>query len=512
MTIVMVAAAVRMKAVAIGLANYLVDPAVKISHAMKKLQPTHHLNLLLRRRKAMNQGKREGGGGKRGLGQIPAIRKELSAANGIGSPSLANKQQATQQNYGGVNFPTHATLGHNGKPLPSRTSSGPPNPINSPNMSANRKTLPSHAQNFLLDNSGHGKTSLTNSPASSPQNPNPSAPSTPPVNASRATVAVNKAAAPVTLTGMIQKKVVGPTYFHLMVLRKVLLLNDGRDKVLKCVQYGAKLILWANFVGKLQDQASKRGWTLPALFAAAAGKDGKAEIIPRLEKLVSHLSMARKIVRLAHILEPIDSLVTFLNDRHQRSLLIPRFGGATKQAASGTCKPSTTATLTSRALAFGTLVGAVVGIVNDLSDDTVALSKMGVLEKSWSKTCTPISDRMWFTSIFIDVHELLQDYISLRARLAKLEREAAAGVVNRNDVPEDMRKLHAVAAGEEMKKIRDKLFVHKVSLAKLSADFVFCAYDVFDLGSKGWDEGWQTVSGLVAAILGTSKLWMKHSK
>ncbi|KAI8852679.1 peroxisomal biogenesis factor 11 [Chytridium lagenaria] len=257
---------------------------------------------------------------------------------------------------------------------------------------------------------------------------------------------------------------VGPSYLRLMVLRKILTLNDGRDKVLKCVQYGSKAALYLNLLeGK---------------------EDGVAPIVPRMEKLVSHMSMTRKIIRLAHFLEPLDTLKTFLSDLDQLALVIPGLSSRTKQ----------TPTFTERMLAFGTLLGAIVGIANDLSDDAICLAKMGVLDKSWIKPCTPLSDRLWFASIFIDAHEVLQDVIMLTAKRERLKRAKSNLTPN-----------------EKMEN-ENHLLMHRISLAKMSADFIFCTIDVFQLGEKGWDDGWQVFTGLAAAILGTTKLYIKNSK
>ncbi|KAJ3117349.1 hypothetical protein HDU96_007139 [Phlyctochytrium bullatum] len=296
-----------------------------------------------------------------------------------------------------------------------------------------------------------------------------------------------------------------PWYVRLMVFRKILLLNDGRDKLLKVVQYGSKAVLHLNLIEKLAAALEAAGMAVPALLRVAGdGKGDKAPMVGRLEKLISHLSMARKIVRLAHVLEPVDTLVGFAGDPEQLALVAPFMFRAKQPPAS----------FAARVLAWGTLLGGVIGIVNDLSDDAICLAKMGVLDKQWSKTCTPVSDRMWFASIFIDTHEIVQDVVALKAKLRKLRarrRELEAGATEKM-VPEAVaEEVKKVAADE--KKVTDKLFYHRVSLAKLGADFVFCTIDVFQLGEKGLvSDGWQVYSGLTAAILGTIKLYLKNSK
>ncbi|KAL2913123.1 hypothetical protein HK105_207360 [Polyrhizophydium stewartii] len=54
-----------------------------------------------------------------------------------------------------------------------------------------------------------------------------------------------------------------------------------------------------------------------------------------------------------------------------------------------------------------------------------------------------------------------------------------------------------------------KIWTQRVSFAKLLTDFMFYTIDVFEMGDRVSD-GWQAVSGLVAALLGTCKLYRKH--
>ncbi|KAJ3200492.1 hypothetical protein HDU67_002051 [Dinochytrium kinnereticum] len=308
---------------------------------------------------------------------------------------------------------------------------------------------------------------------------------------------------PVTvLLHLLRARLAGPTFVHLMVLRKILLLNDGRDKVLKCVQYATKAVLWLQAIERLGHFASQKGWHLSPILAAR-GNGEKVEMVGRMEKVVSSLSMSRKIIRLAHFLEPLETLTSFLNDASQRSLLLPTIKRSSKPPP----------TITARTLALGTLLGSLLGLVNDLSDDAICLAKMGALDKSWIKTCTPLSDRLWFLTILIDLHAALTDMTSVQSRLSRLLREkAGAGTRVRDDVPEEMLRLREEAVGEEIEKCREKLSLLRVSVAKLVADGVFCGFDLGGGGEKGWNEGWQVWAGLVAAGLGTFKLWVKHAK
>nr|KAJ3419475.1 hypothetical protein HK105_006907 [Polyrhizophydium stewartii] len=231
--------------------------------------------------------------------------------------------------------------------------------------------------------------------------------------------------------------------FRMLVFRKILLLNDGRDKVLKCFQYTAKVLLWCYL-------------TDPKRFPLAHD---------RASKIAAQFSITRKIVRLGHWLESY-------NDH----LELAKEGLFTVDAS------LSPAERTARLLAP---LSAWIGIVNDLSDDVVCIGKMGLIDKSWVKWATPISDRCWYMSIFIDLH---------------------ANVTGTRK----LLRAHAAATDPaERAKIADKLWTQRISFAKLLADFMFCTIDVFEMGDRVSD-GWQAVSGLVAALLGTCKLYRKH--
>jgi hypothetical protein len=126
-----------------------------------------------------------------------------------------------------------------------------------------------------------------------------------------------------------------------------------------------------------------------------------------------------------------------------------------------------------------------IGITNDVVDDIICLSILGVLESSYITKCTPISDRLWYSSIFIDIHSNWVDTM---------------GLIESYDT-----ELNSKAKD----KIAQKIFMARISLMKLLADFVFCTVDVFEMGDKV-SPGWQNTSGLLAALFGVYKLYVKN--
>lgn len=204
------------------------------------------------------------------------------------------------------------------------------------------------------------------------------------------------------------------------------MLNDGRDKLMKVVQYLAKLYIWLN--------------------------QSNARI--KSKSLASNLSTVRKVIRIGHFLDPITALI----DSRSEKLV----------------------TLVQRLAPLGHSIG----IVNDMADDLICFIKLGLVGKHWLSLLTPLSDRLWYSGIFIDIHANVSDTHLL---IRKYEKE------------EDPK---------TKSKLLSKISIARVSLAKLLADFAFCTIDVFQMKVS---DGWQISAGLVAAVLGSYKLYVKNS-
>ena len=209
---------------------------------------------------------------------------------------------------------------------------------------------------------------------------------------------------------------------YILIWKQILSTSDGRDKVFKIIQYLAKMQLW---IFNSSDLISKN--------------------------LSTHCSLFRKMIRLAHVLEPISEsfeLSELKNNESDLDVYLNR-------------------------------MNVYVSILNDLSDDVICVGKMGILSSNWIRKATPISDRCWFFSIFIDLYFQIQSLKQMK---------------NQKDSKE-INKIHLIY----------------ISVGKLISDLIFCSIDVFQMGDL-INPGWQTVSGLTAASLGTLKLYIKHSK
>jgi hypothetical protein len=205
----------------------------------------------------------------------------------------------------------------------------------------------------------------------------------------------------------------------LKILIKILLQTDGRDKIFKSIQYFSKLLL-------------------------VYRKNTPAE------KLASHFSLTRKILRLGHCVEPLHDLVACLdNDSGKITLNMDLFV-------------------------------ALLGIANDISDDIYALHKMGIItDKKLASKAETFSARAWYLGILIDLHSALKSERKLAKQLSE---------------------------SPENEKAEKAYKMQLVSTAKLLCDFGFCTYDVFHLQSL---PHLQTLFGFGAALLSTYKLYVK---
>lgn len=294
--------------------------------------------------------------------------------------------------------------------------------------------------------------------------------------------------------------------FLLLVLRQ----TDGRDKILKgdfsnsfsllisilplfllilhrlnfhplnvVIQYACKLLL----LYPLARPSVQLRW--PSL------KD-------RLSRLAAALSIARKLIRLGHGLEPYTELHPSLVSISKLSL----------------DRLSMTPTQT-----VFECVNNVLSLLNDVSDDVVCLSKVGLLDAARGKTFEPISNWLWLSCIALDIYAGVQALFGTVAKLQLAQRQLApsskgsfiqsAPLVSPNLATPTARsgiKDGLVRQLAECKVVQDKLWLQQASFYKLLADLGFCAYDVLEAQHA---PRFQTWCGFMAACLGFYKLWFK---
>ncbi|RIB17683.1 peroxisomal biogenesis factor 11 [Gigaspora rosea] len=226
------------------------------------------------------------------------------------------------------------------------------------------------------------------------------------------------------------------------ILRRLLVHSDGRDKTLKIIQYFGKIILWL--------QASK----------TPKSKYGPT---PRLKAMTSQFSTTRKIIRLAHFIEPYSDLCDY---------------------CSGARRTSRSSTSYEKFVHYLGSINAFLSILNDLFDDLYCLGKIDIIDKSIAKWAEPKAIKLWFFCICLDIHETFFKIYQIKNKIKK-------------------------ANSEESEKYQQKLYWLNISLTKLIMDFLFCGYDFFGLT---FSDGVQAFSGFFAGILSFYKLWDKETQ
>lgn len=212
-------------------------------------------------------------------------------------------------------------------------------------------------------------------------------------------------------------------FLYLIILQKILVTTDGKDKLLKIAQYFSKAYLLA--------------------------KEYKT-----LNTFVAQISLARKVIRLGHGVGGLVDLVDYFTSKSSSSL---------------------------------DFLNITIGIANDFVDDFICMGKIGVVQnKPLMKQMSVLSDRLWYATIYIDMHDNYNNII--KAELKLIEAQSTK------------------SQDGKLVESKMKLWMLKVSRAKLIVDWIFCTYDVFSFEDRGIPGHVQVISGLIASVLGTYKI------
>jgi len=246
---------------------------------------------------------------------------------------------------------------------------------------------------------------------------------------------------PITLIEYIALR--SPLLRHLakriLTLRQVMLISDGRDKVLKVLQYFSKAFLWASDV----ENNKERGF----------------KYTDNINALIAQFSITRKLLRLFHATDPINKINN-----------IPLAYGS--QYTRG-----------QKIMTTLDIIDGFVCLANDLVDDIVCLSKIGVLDRSLAKKYSPYSARLWMTGIWLDLNSVYQ-------KIAATNRAID----------------NAVTKDEVLRYVHEKER-HYYDLIKLLFDLVFCIGDCWPHFYKSG--GWQAISGSLSGFMSLFKMWRR---
>ncbi|KAK9768140.1 hypothetical protein K7432_001490 [Basidiobolus ranarum] len=153
------------------------------------------------------------------------------------------------------------------------------------------------------------------------------------------------------------------------VFRKILNITDGRDKLMKLIQYVLKIVMITYF---------RQPGRHPALRK-------------RLSALSSSFSNTRKILRLGNCVEPYNKLNTEYGKLNQLK------GYSSVQLY----------------LYIRVVFKTAVSLVNTLSDDLFCLSKLGVLSPEVGRRTGRLSLRLWMINIVLDSQDSIQESFKL---------------------------------------------------------------------------------------------------
>ncbi len=267
-----------------------------------------------------------------------------------------------------------------------------------------------------------------------------------------------------------------PFLYHLVILNKLTLSADGKDKALKIIQYSIKLYLWLHTVSSSNSHSSKK-----------------------LTNVAKQLSLTRRVIRLGHWLTAMETLHTLvLSSLANRARILKSLQE-------------------NKATLF--LIGQTwISIWNDICDDIICLAKINLIPAEYSDYYTPISDRLWFVSIFFDLEENLSALAGLQDSRTKVIRSAIHPASPSTQSPGSPQKtqpytstvLSKLDVSEQGKvaALDKKIAMTHLTIGKLLFDLMFCSYDVFQWNAY-IPEGFQSIAGLLSATLSTIKMYQK---
>ncbi|KAF9577732.1 hypothetical protein BGW38_006869 [Lunasporangiospora selenospora] len=268
------------------------------------------------------------------------------------------------------------------------------------------------------------------------------------------------------------------------ILREISAVIDGRDKMVKVVQYFAKVFLWLF----LSDTTRHK---------VLAG---------RVKALAKQFSTTRKILRLGHFVEPLAVVLALASKLKvhflKRGLLQSVLGdqSSTKPSVliSGASSSLSSASWRTTIRERLENLSSVLGLCQDISDDIYCLGVIGFLDRSFTDKAEPWSNRLWMVGVSIDLHENLQSVCDARDEIRELKAEIrACSLTGRVKEEETLEKKQ-----QRLVKLERKLHWLQVTTVKLSGDFMFCGYDNLHCS---FSEGFQAVTGLISGLAGAYK-------
>ncbi|ORX45404.1 hypothetical protein BCR36DRAFT_299535 [Piromyces finnis] len=217
---------------------------------------------------------------------------------------------------------------------------------------------------------------------------------------------------------------------RILTLRQVMLISDGRDKVLKVFQYFSKAMLWAS---------------------DANNREKGFKYTENVNAMIAQFSITRKLLRLFHVTDPINKIYN-----------IPLAFGSQYDRQQ-------------RIMATIDIIDGFVCFANDIVDDIICLSKIGVIDKDLAKKYSPYSARLWMTGIWLDYGSLYQRMVATNKAIEESTTK------------------------EDVIKYLSEKNRHYYDFIKLTFDLIFCIGDCWPQAYKS--AGVQAISGSISGFM-----------
>ncbi|KAG8850245.1 hypothetical protein FRB96_000477 [Tulasnella sp. 330] len=281
------------------------------------------------------------------------------------------------------------------------------------------------------------------------------------------------------------------------VWRDMFLTSDGRDKAFKLIQYTMRVYLYFHLKSA-------------SVFTSKVGMD----LTARLRSTMAGLSLTRKCLIMFKWLTP---LIEITNPPP-----IP-FASISSSQSLG-AKQSQNPSILYRLLHASPPV--LLDLTNGLADDTFTLSKLGLLGPRIGNRAEKLANWLWFLSTLAGLVEVQAESAMVNALMSDLDNRIydveldpvklgrvqkkgeAAGLVPSGQPNNVDLSVGVEEAGEGLEKLQQQSWSLRITRWKLFMDLIFVSYEVFNV--KHCREPVLTFSGLLSAILSSSKLYEKH--
>lgn len=322
-----------------------------------------------------------------------------------------------------------------------------------------------------------------------------------------------------------------PPLIYFYIIKKMIKSSDGKDKILKAIQYSAKLylLLFLSSIKKVEINSKLITMThtnttnnththTNTMTITKTNTNTKNMNLVKsrdsVQSLCSSFSTARKIIRLGHWIEGITDIIDFCQSTSTVLSTVSSAVPSTISSTSTVPSPilsSQISTLTffdkARLSQLLTFIHLCLGVMNDLTDDIVCLSKIGFLDSRWSSLFSPISDRLWYLSLLMDLYCSYNQLDTQRSNLHLFQ-----SIPHPNNQKNTINQ--SINTKEENKEFNlkdriERIHLLKMGILKLGVDWLFCTIDVFGLQDKGLPEWVQVAAGFVSAVLGNYKVYQK---